>query len=427
VDDFWMIPHFEKMGYDNAQLLPLYARAWAATDDPLFHRVSMETADWVMRELQAPEGGYYSTLDADSEGVEGKFYVWEPAEAEALLDPAEFAVLAPVYGLDRPANFEGRWHLHTYRRLAEVAAELGLTEEAAREHLDSARQKLLASRNTRIWPGLDEKILTAWNGLMIGGMAVAARILGRDAVAASAARALQFVRASLWQEGRLLATCKDGRGRYAAYLDDYAFLLDGCLELLQTQWDSGVLDFATDLADVLLAHFEDPGAGGFFFTADDHEALIERPRPLADEATPSGNGIAARALNRLGHLLAEPRYLESAERALKSAWPALEKAAWAHCTLVDALEEYLSPPEIVLLRGQGDALEEWRRAASLVYAPRRLVFAIPAAEPVLPPAITAKDPGDGLRGWICRGSTCLPPFDRLPDLLAELRETPAAA
>ena len=426
VDDFWMIPHFEKMGYDNAQLLPLYARAWAATDDPLFQRVSEETADWVMRELQAPDGGYYSTLDADSEGAEGKFYVWEASQVEALLEPEEFAVLAPVYGLDRPANFEGRWHLHTHRRVPEVASELGLPEEDAWKRLESGRRKLLARRDTRVRPGRDEKILTAWNGLMIAGMAVAARILGREDFGESAARAADFVRAHLWRDGRLLATTKDGRGRYAAYLDDYAFLLEGCLELLQTRWDASVLDFATDLAEVLLVHFEDPKAGGFFFTADDHEALIERPRPLADEATPSGNGVAARALNRLGHLLAEPRYLDSAERALKSAWPALEKASWAHCTLADALEEVLAPPEIVLVRGEGRALDEWRRAASLVYAPRRLVFAIPAAEPGLPAAIAAKDPGEGLRGWICRGSTCLPPFDRLADLLAELRETPAA-
>jgi uncharacterized protein YyaL (SSP411 family) len=426
VDDFWMIPHFEKMGYDNAQLLPLYARAWAATDEPLFERVATETAEWVMGEMQDPEGGYYSTLDADSEGVEGKFYVWEPAAAEALLDPAEFAVLAPVYGLDRPANFEGRWHLHTYRRIPEVAAELGLPEETARERLDSGRRKLLAERNTRIRPGRDEKILTAWNGLMIGGMAVAARVLGREDICESAARAMDFVRTRLWHEGRLLATIAHGRGRYAAYLDDYAFLLDGCLELLQVRWDTELLDFATHLADVLLDRFEDGAAGGFFFTADDHEDLIERPRPLADEATPSGNGVAARALNRLGHLLAEPRYLGSAERALKAAWPALEKAAWAHCTLLDALEENLAPPEIVLLRGEGAALEEWRRAASLVYAPRRLVFAIPAAELGLPAAIAAKNTGDGQRGWICRGSTCLPPFDRLSDLLAELRETAAA-
>ena len=425
VDDFWMIPHFEKMGYDNAQLLPLYARAWSATDDPLFARVTLETADWIMRDLQDPAGGYYATLDADSEGEEGRFYVWTPDEVRSLVDADEYAVLAAVYGLERAANFEGQWHLHTFRRLEDAAGALGIGVEDAQTQLDRGRSKLLARRNSRVWPGRDEKILTSWNGLMIAGMAVAARVLGSHDMAESASRALAFVRDHLVKDGRLLATFKDGRARYAAYLDDYAFLLDGCLELLQTRWNSDVMEFARSLADVLIEHFEDPAGGGFFFTADDHESLIERPRPLADEATPSGNGIATRALTRLGHILAEPRYLACAERSLKSAWPALEKAAWAHCTLVDALEEYLDPPEIVILRGDGPDLEEWRRTASLVYAPGRIVLAIGAKETGLPPALESKDAGDGIRGWVCRGSSCLPPFDRLADLMAELREASA--
>ena len=422
VDEHWMIPHFEKMLYDNALLLPLYAQAWSVTNEPFFRRIAAETAGWTQREMQSPAGGYYSSLDADSEGEEGRFYAWDRAEVQRLLEPGEMAAVAAVFGLDRPANFEGRWHLHTYRRPAEVAAERSLSRERLGRHLDSGRAKLLEARGRRVWPGLDDKVLTSWNALMIRGMAIAARILGDAAMAGSARRALDFVRDTLVHDGRLLATWKDGRARFPAYLDDHAFLLDACLEMLQLSWEPRDLALATVVAEALLEHFQDREHGGFLFTADDHEKLLERPRPLQDDATPSGNGVAALALNRLGCLLGEPRYLEAAERAVRSAWPALERAAFAHCSLLDALEEQLEPPEIVIVRGEPKRMTEWAKTAGLVYAPRRLVFAIPADAADLPPALAEKSaPADGTRAWICRGTTCLPPVDSLSALTNALK------
>ncbi len=382
-----------------------------------------ETADWVLREMQSAEGGYYATLDADSEGEEGLFYVWDAAAVRELLGDEVYAPFAEVYGLDRPANFEGRWHLHTFRPVATVADTRGMSAEDLETQLTEARRVLLDARAGRVRPARDEKILTAWNGLMIRGMAIAARHLQRADLAESAMAATAFVREHLWQDGRLLACAKDGRTRFPAYLDDYAFMLDGVLELLQVRWDSELLGFATALADALLEHFMDREHGGFFFTADDHESLIHRPRPFSDDATPSGNGIAALALARLGHLLGETRYLDAAESTLRAAAGPMAQMPYAHCSLLDALEEQLYPPEIIIIRGGADAMADWQRTALLMYAPRRLVFAIPADTAALPEGLAAKAPRAETCAYLCRGTSCSPPIESLAALTSSLRES----
>ncbi|HYM34990.1 MAG TPA: thioredoxin domain-containing protein, partial [Steroidobacteraceae bacterium] len=205
VDQFWMIPHFEKMLYDNGPLLALYAQATIATGDPLFKRIARETADWMMRDMQSKSGAFWSTLDADSEGHEGKFYVWQREQARTLLSSDEFVALERRFGLDRDANFEGAWHLHVYKSLDEVAQNVGTPAPEVERLLDLARSKLLSARNTRVWPGRDEKILTSWNALAIKGFAIAARALQSDDLTAAATRAVDFIRLELWREGRLLA------------------------------------------------------------------------------------------------------------------------------------------------------------------------------------------------------------------------------
>ncbi|KAA6182683.1 thioredoxin domain-containing protein [Thiohalocapsa marina] len=418
VDDQWMIPHFEKMLYDNGPLLALCCDAWQITADPLFHDAACATADWVLAEMQAPEGGYYSALDADSEGEEGKFYVWTPSEVAAMLEPDEYALIAPLYGLDQPPNFEGRWHLHGYRTLAEVAAEQGIAEERAQDLLRQARTKLLAARAGRARPGRDEKVLTAWNALMIKAMARAGRVLGRPDYLASAERALDFIRKTLWRDGRLLASYKDGTAHLMAYLDDHAFLLDALLELLQTRWRRDDLDWAMALADLLLAQFHDAERGGFHFIAADHEALIQRPKPLGDEAMPSGNGIAAQALQRLGHLLGEPRYLQATEGTLRLAAESMQRIPYAHASLLAALDEHLQPPETLVIRGPADQLPAWQAAAQRGYRPRRLVLAIPAQQADLPGALGDLVPGDTTRAYRCWGTRCEAPLETI-EALAE--------
>jgi uncharacterized protein len=421
VDEHWMIPHFEKMLYDNASLLAVYAAAYVATGDAFYGKVAAQTADWVRREMQSPEGGYYSSLDADSEGHEGKFYVWQRDEVRAALTAEEYAAFAPRYGLDREPNFEGGWHLHVFRSVEDIAAALERSPQSVESALISAREQLLRVRSHRVRPGRDDKILASWNGLMIRGMAVAARALDRADLAESAGRALDFVRRVLWRDGRLLATYNDGRAHLNAYLDDYAFLADAILELQQVRFRADELQFAGDLLQVILRHHADARAGGFFFTSDDHEPLIHRPKSFGDEATPAGNGVAAFVLQRMGHLLGATPYLEAAERTVRAAWAAMEKYPQAHTSLLTALEELLQPPEIVVLRGDPEVIECWRRELAKLYSPRRLVLAAAGDAADLPPAIAQKTPRGRAVAYLCRGSVCGEPLGSFAELTEALR------
>ena len=422
VDQHWAIPHFEKMLYDNGPLLALYSDAWLVTGEALFKKVVAETAAWTMRDMQSPEGGYYSSLDADSEHEEGKFYVWTPDEVKRLLSAEEYAVAEPHYGLDGAPNFEGRaWHLRMMKPLAFVAHRLGLAPEECQGRLDAARAKLFAARETRVHPGRDDKVLTSWNALMIRGMARAARTFGDRAWLVSAQRATDFVRQRLWRDGRLLATYKDGTAHLNAYLDDHAFLLDALSESMQAEFRAEDLDFARALADLLLDQFEDRAQGGFYFVSHDHEVLILRPKPGPDTATPSGNGVAAFALQRLGHLLGEARYIAAAERALKLFYPALERQPSAFPSLTNALDEYLAPPRTIILRGPDAGIEQWRQGLAACYRPDTLTIAIPAAARNLPDTL-AKPVGATVNAWICRGATCLPPVAELSAVEGALAE-----
>jgi hypothetical protein len=427
VDADWTIPHFEKMLYDNGPLLALYAQMWLVSADETFRAVANETADWVIRDLRAPDGAFFATLDADSEGVEGKFYAWNPEQARALLEGDEYAILAARFGLDQPANFEGHWHLRVMQSIEDAAAAAGINVSAAARLLASARSKLLAARDGRIWPGRDEKILTSWNALMIRGLAVAARALQRDDLALSAAHALDFIRTELLIDDSLLAVYKDGRARFPAYLDDHAFLLDAVLELLQARWSTEHLQFAIWLADRLLAEFQDREAGGFFFTGTHHEALMHRSRPMADESLPSGNAVAALALNRLGHLLGETRYIDAAERTLRAAWPALEEFPHGHASMLHVLEEYLQPPTSVIIRGQADSAGAWRRELDGHYAPRRQTFAIADDEQDLPGALAERRPRAATVAYVCSGTRCSAPLESLDALAASLAEAAPVA
>jgi uncharacterized protein YyaL (SSP411 family) len=424
VDGLWMIPHFEKMLYDNGQLLSEYARAHLATGEPLFAKVSHETADWVLRDMRSPQGGFYSSLDADSEGHEGKFYVWTPAEVRTLLSAEEYAAFSRRFGLNADANFGGEWHLHTCASLEDVAAATKQSAQATLELIASARAKLLHARNLRVWPARDEKILTAWNALMIKGLAIAARVLKRPDLSEAASAAVDFIRHHLWRDGRLLATYKDGRAHLPAYLDDYAMLIDALLELLQTRWRSRDLEFAQELAEVLLDQFEDAGTGGFFFTARDHEKLIHRSKTFGDESVPSGNGIAASVLSRLGYLLAETRYLDSAERTLKAAWAGILEYPQAHMSLVNALEDFLSPMQILVIRGDAASATQWTADLGAWYAPTRMIYAIPIDADALPPALAAKASSQTTVAYLCTGTTCSAPMTNLPEISRALQRRP---
>ena len=396
VDRYWQIPHFEKMLYDNGPLLAVYAQAFLATGETLFEKVANQTADWMLADMYSPQGGFYSSRDADSEGEEGKFYVWTPDEVAALLEPGIYELFARKYGLDKEANFEGKWHL-TVREDVDDPGDV----------IDNARLRLLEVRSGRIAPGRDEKQLTSWNALAVRGLAIAGRVLDRVDLIDAAESALKAIRQNVFQNDRLLASYKDGEARFPAYLDDHAFLLGALLEQLQSRWDTANLEFAMQLADLLLEHFEDKQGGGFYFTADDHETLMLRPKPLADDAMPSGNGIAAFALQRLGHLVGDAKYTEAAEQALRCAWKAMDEYPHGHVTLLTALEEYVTPPEIIVVRGANEKINRWRDSAAKLYAPSRLIFAIGANEQNLPGLLAERKaiPGETV-AYRCIGTHC---------------------
>jgi uncharacterized protein YyaL (SSP411 family) len=422
VDQRWLIPHFEKMLYDNAQLLDVYVSAWQAGHSSLFERVVTETADWLLRDMQSPAGGYYSTLDADSEGGEGDYYVWTPDQLRSVLDREVFEFCITLWGLDGPANFEHRWHLHIAQPELLQSADTALLQK-----LHTGRAALLAERGKRAPPGRDEKILTGWNALTIRAMLRAGRVFSRSDWLESAERALMFIRTALWDGQRLHAVHKDGKTRFDAYLDDYAFLLDAILQALQYRWRSEDLQWAEALAGILLERFQDAQDGAFFFTAIDHEQLIFRPKSAGDDATPSGAAVAVRALQQLGHLTGNRRYLEAAERALLAAAGEMEAAPAEHCTFLQSFAEYRLPPAQAILRGPSAALTAWQTQLSQHYLSGITVYAADSAQRNLPETLALPLPdkaaqGDTVLAYVCHAGRCAPAVSDVPALLAALRE-----
>jgi len=422
-DDEWMIPHFEKMLYDNGPLLSLYSRAWQLTGNALFARVARETAQWAMREMQSPEGGFYGALDADSEGQEGRFYIWQREEVRRLLTSEEYPIVAKIFGLEGPPNFEGRaWHLHSVESVEGVARTIGTGTETARCRLDSGRAKLRAARNQRIWPLRDEKILTAWNGLMIKGMVTAGALTRQRSFIESAEAALAYIEQTLWRGDRLLASSMSGQAHLPAYLDDYAFMLDAILHVLSARWQTSDLLFAQSVAEVLLDQFADESDGGFFFTANDHETLLHRSKGFMDEAMPAGNGVAARALLQLGHLLGHARYIDAAQATLRAAHQGAERYPHAHNSVLEGLQEWLVPAQLVVLRGEGEQLRYWHARCQQYFSPGRMSFAVPADADDLPGLLGARTPRGPVCAYVCEGHRCDAPIEDFATLDALLRQ-----
>ncbi len=407
-DARWEIPHFEKMLCDNGLLLGLYADAAVAHGRADFAATARATADWMLREMRLPGGGFCASLDADSEGEEGRFYVWSAHELRAVLEEAEgidAELVCRRFGFDRRPNFDGRWHPIAALDTPALATEFGLDAADVQARVDQGRTALRAAREQRERPHRDDKVLTAWNAFAAEGLALAGRRLGERAYVDAALDCIDFLRDSLFAGDRLFAVRRDGTRRQPAFLDDHAALLSALMAALQARWRDMDLALARHLADTLVERFADAGAGGFFQTADDHEALPYRPKPCADESTPAGNGLAALGLGRLGHLLGEHHYVEAAQRAVAAAMNDIERDPLAHATLVRALAEALEPPAILLLRGEDERLERLAGRAAGVFRPAALVFALPldAGEGLagLPEA-----PSAGIVARRCRGTAC---------------------
>jgi uncharacterized protein YyaL (SSP411 family) len=415
-DARWLVPHFEKMLYDNAQLARVYLHAWQLTGRDDFRRVVEETLDWVVREMRHEEGGFFSSLDADSEGEEGKFYVWQRDEIEEILEPDDASLFMLYYDVSKRGNWEGSNILNTPRELDEVARTLNMDEDEARQRLQQARQKLYDVRSQRVWPGLDDKVLTSWNGLMMAAFAEAGRILGRQDYTEVAVQNAQFLYDNLRTgEGRLLRTWKAGsEARYNGYLEDYAYLADGLLALYQAVFDERWFQWAEELAQMMLEHFRDEEAGGFYDTSDDHEDLIHRPKDVQDNAVPSGNAMAATVLLTLSLFTGKGDYWDLAEQTVGAMGAAMAQyptgfAQWLNAAtlivgqpqevaivgqpdeagtqaLLDVLNEAYRPYQVVAVGQNGDAVPLLRNRSRLkdqatAYVCRQFVCRQPVAEP----------------------------------------------
>ncbi|MET0306976.1 MAG: thioredoxin domain-containing protein [Solirubrobacterales bacterium] len=408
VDASWLVPHFEKMLYDNAQLARAYLHGWQALGHDRYRRITEETLDWALREMRGPEGGFYSALDADSEGEEGRFYVWTPGELEAVLgDRAE--KIGAHYGVSEAGNFEGRSILHLAYG-AESPEPAGLA---------AARQELYEVRSRRVRPGLDDKRLTSWNALMLAALGEAGAVLGRGDYLDAARACAEFVLRDLRdQSGRLLRTYKDGEARLNAYLEDHAFLLDALLTLYEATFEARWFDEARALADTTIARFGDPERGGFYSTSDDHEQLIARRKEIGDHPIPSGNSAAALALLRLEALTGERSYGEWAEGVLRLFAKAAPRQPDAFAHLLRALDFQLARTREVALIGDDPA--ELAAVVRSGYRPHLVLAGGPEGS-ATPSLLAGRTQVDGrAAAYVCENFACQAPVttaQHLTDLL----------
>lgn len=403
IDAEWQIPHFEKMLYDNGQLLSLYALAYQQSKHLLFATIAHATANWILQKMQSAEGGFYSSIDADSEGKEGQYYVWKKEQVKTILSADEYTVIELYYGFNQPPNFENQWHLHIAQSISTIATLLNKSPHEITILIETSNNKLLAEREKRTPPTRDDKILTAWNGLTIKGLLIAGDKLEEPRFIVSSQQALQFIQQTLWKDKRLFASYKNEKAPLMAYLDDYVYLLDALLTALQIHWHEDYLTWAVELTEALLTYFYDQTAGGFFFTAHDHERLLYRPKTMMDEAIPAGNGVAIQCLLTLGYLLGETRYLSAAEKTLQNAWALLTHHPAEHCSVLLGLKMFLAPPPIIIIRGTETEIKIWRDACKNI---DNFVFAIPSHEKNLPAALAEKKSSDNTCAYVCRGTQC---------------------
>ncbi|MEM7344848.1 MAG: thioredoxin domain-containing protein, partial [Chloroflexota bacterium] len=426
VDTVWLVPHFEKMLYDNALLARLYLHAWQVTQKPLYRRIVEETLDYVIREMTHEKGGFYSAQDADSEGEEGKFFLWNHQAIKDILGEDAGTIFCEAYDITPGGNFEGKSILNIPVPFEEVAQKLNLSMEDLKSTLKASQQKLFEIREQRIKPERDEKIVTSWNGMMLVAFAEAGRVLKRTDYTQIALNNADFILSTLKQSGRLFRTWKaePGQAKYMAYLEDYAFYADGLLELYQTTFDPRWFGEAKDLMDVVLTHFNDPEAGGFFDTADDHETLVTRPKSLQDNAIPCGNSMAVKTLLRLAAYTGQTTYETSAVEAVTALQSALTQYPGAFAQWLAGLEFILSKPKEIAIIGTLDQADTIAMldALQIPYLPNQVVAAAPGAEiETHPDLLLHRTMIEGqATAYVCQNFTCQQPVTTVEALESQL-------
>jgi uncharacterized protein YyaL (SSP411 family) len=399
VDAQWLVPHFEKMLYDNALLLKTYLEAWQVTGEPAFLRTVEETLDFVRRELAAPAGGFYSSLDADSEGEEGRFYVWTPAEINQVLE-GDAAAFCAAFDVTEAGNFEGKNIFHV---VSPEAAGL----------MEAARPRLMAARERRVRPHRDEKVLAGWNGLMLRAIAEAALVLDRGDLLDLARRNARFLLTQMRRGDRMMRSFKDGRTSSSGFLEDQAAVADGLLALYEATFEPEWLEAVRELISEMLSAFWDAGSGSFFDTARDHEQLVVRPQDVSDNAVPAGNSMAVDVLLRAGMLLGEEAWVDRATEVLGRLGSLAAQAPLGFGRLLAALDFQLGKPVEIALAGDRDSLEfrALLRAVRSRYLPNRLLAATaPAFDGKGIPLLSDRVALNGIAtAYLCEGFVCQAP------------------
>ena len=431
VDQVWLVPHFEKMLYDNAQLAQTYIRCYQATGKVFYRAIAEEILNYVLREMTSAEGGFFSAQDADSEGEEGRFFVWTPAEIQTLLGERDAEVFSAFYDITSGGNWEGTNILRVIREAPQVAAQFGLSLEETASILDSGRTRLFAEREKRIKPHLDDKVLTAWNGLMLSAFAEVAAVLDNAAFRQVAIRNAEFLQGTLTRRDesgnlRLLRTYRNGQAKLNGYLEDYSFFADGLLHLYEATFDPQWLALAHELVVTMLAYFWDEENGGFFATSSDHETLIQRPKDWDDNATPSGNSVALDVLLRLAVLTGESRYREYAARVLQRLGSTLEKHPYSFARCLSALDFYLSTPREIAIVGEreAEATQRLLRTIYSLYLPNKVVVQTdgPHTAPAGIPLLTDRPLRDNRpTAYVCSNFACQEPVNNPDALLVQLK------
>lgn len=421
-DAQWLIPHFEKMLYDNALLARVYLHAWQITGKPLYRRISQETLDFMAREMRHASGGLYSSYDADSEGVEGKFYVWTAVEIHQALGPKADLFMA-YFGVSEQGNWEGVNILNIPRPPAELAQQLGLSLDDLESQIDELKQKLYAARAQRNLPGLDNKVLTAWNGLAMAAFAEAGRAFDRPDYTAVAEENARFLyRMMRTSDGRLHRSWRVGSlARYNGYLEDYAYLADGLLALYQTTFEPKWFSWAQELTNLMLTRFLDEEHGGFFDTADDHEALLHRPKEVQDNATPSGNSIAIHVLLRLSLYTGEGLYWDVAEKALSGLYGPMLEYPNAFAQWLTAVAFLVGDPQEVAIIGPVEAADT-QALINTIFAHYRpdLIVAVGQNDDTIPLLAQRTQLDEKATAYVCRRFICQQPVTSTETLAQQL-------
>ena len=421
VDAKWLVPHFEKMLYDNAQLLRSYADVFRLTQEPLFKRVAEETTEYLLREMLHPEGGFYSTQDADSEGEEGKFFVWTPDEIKQLLGEEVGEIFCRVYDVSDVGNFERRNILHPILTLEQSAKFFRREPREIERIVAEARQRLFQEREKRVKPFRDEKILVSWNGLMLSGLAEAMDVSPNPLYLKAAEKTVNFIFTRMRRDGLLLHTYKDGQAKFPGYLDDYAFLGVGLLDLYEATLDRSLLERAGQIAEAMIREFWDEIDGGFFYTGKSHEQLISRTKPAFDSSVPSGNSLATQLLLRLYHYTGKEDYLKRAEKVLRLYYDAMEKQPFGFAHMLSALDFYLEKPKEIVLVGKREeaATRELLNKIHSLYLPNKTLQLAEPGRPLseISPLLEGKTHLHGKPTvYVCHNFTCSPPVTEWEEL-----------